>query len=66
MICLALVSRFLLAEQLGARHGLGFLLLAAGMTLLLKEKQEGASWPRDVDTPVSGARACHAQDKVKE
>ncbi len=38
VICVALVSRFLLGEQIGARHGLGFLLLAAGMTLLLKEK----------------------------
>ena len=36
VVCVALVSRFLLGESLGGRHYAGFGLLAAGMVLLLR------------------------------
>jgi uncharacterized protein len=36
IVCVALVSRFVLGETFGARQGLGFVLLAGGMVLLLR------------------------------
>jgi hypothetical protein len=38
VVCVALVSRFLLGERLEGRHGVGFALLAAGMALLLRRE----------------------------
>jgi uncharacterized protein (DUF486 family) len=36
VVCVMLVSRFVLGEDLGARHAAGFVLLLAGMLLLLQ------------------------------
>ncbi len=36
VVCVALVSRFVLGEAIGGRHVVGFALLAAGMVLLLR------------------------------
>lgn len=36
VVCVALVARFVLGEALSGRHALGFVLLAAGMVLLLQ------------------------------
>ncbi len=36
VVCVALVSRFVLGERLDGRQGLGLALLAAGMMLMLK------------------------------
>ena len=36
VVCVALVSRFLLGEQLGGRHLAGLVFLAIGMVLLLR------------------------------
>ena len=36
VVCVALVSRFVLGEALSGRHALGFVLLTAGMVLLLR------------------------------
>lgn len=36
VVCVALVSRFVLGEALGGRQALGFVFLAGGMLLLLK------------------------------
>jgi uncharacterized protein (DUF486 family) len=38
VVCVSLVSRFILGEAFGVRQALGFLLLAAGMALLLRSR----------------------------
>lgn len=38
VVCVALVSRFVLGEALSGRQALGFVLLAAGMVLLLRSR----------------------------
>ncbi len=38
VVCVTLVSRFVLGEAFGARQALGFALLAAGMVLLLQSR----------------------------
>lgn len=38
VICVALVSRYVLGEDLDAKHALGFVLLGLGMMLLLRGK----------------------------
>lgn len=37
VVCVLLVSRFVLGEQLRGTHAVGFALLAAGMTLILRK-----------------------------
>jgi uncharacterized protein (DUF486 family) len=40
VVCVTLVSRFVLGERLEGRHLVGFVLLALGMVLLLRNEQE--------------------------